>query len=145
MIGCPPSIYGTLKTSLFVRKKRGYVIRKLEENRMVPRKFWKEIHNNLFIGNIKSNVANIQVQSRTGELVEGLCAACEINSYYATVGEKLAAPFDTPKKGLSKKVTDYQPVSVLPAPSKIIERAVYNQIVYHLESHGLLDRRQHGF
>ena len=197
---------------------------------MVPRKFWKEIHNNLFIGNIKSNVANIQVQSRTGELVEGLCAACEINSYYATVGEKLAAPFDRPwtpnsglpdfyiptmqfrfvgekeivaltkslptnkssqvehismkflkdallitnfeichlinvcmtrsimpdswkigsispipKKGLSKKVTDYRPVSVLPAPSKIIERAVYNQIVYHLESHGLLDRRQHGF
>ena len=50
-----------------------------------------------------------------------------------------------PKKGLSQKVTDYWPVSVLPAPSKIIERAVYNQIVYHLESHRLLDRRQHGF
>ena len=27
----------------------------------------------------------------------------------------------------------------------MIERAVYNQIVYYLESHGLLDRRQHGF
>ena len=28
---------------LIIRKKRMYVIDKLEENRMVPRKFWKEI------------------------------------------------------------------------------------------------------
>ena len=42
---------------------------------------------------------------------------------------------------------NYRPISVLPAPSKIIERAVYNQnlMVYHLESYGLLDYRQHGF
>ena len=40
---------------------------------------------------------------------------------------------------------DYRPISVLPAPSKVIERIVYNQIVYFFESHGLLDNRQHGF
>ena len=32
-----------------------------------------------------------------------------------------------------------------PRPSKIMERAIYNQIIYHLESYGLLDGRQHGF
>ena len=50
-----------------------------------------------------------------------------------------------PKKPLSKNVVDYRPISVLPAPSKLIERAVHNQIVYHLDSYGLLDCRQHGF
>ena len=49
-----------------------------------------------------------------------------------------------PKMPLYKNV-DYRPISVLPAPSKLIERACYNQIVYHLESYGLLDGKQHGF
>ena len=50
-----------------------------------------------------------------------------------------------PKSGASYYTVNYRPISVLPAPSKIIERAVYNQIIYHLESFGLLDGRQHGF
>ena len=40
---------------------------------------------------------------------------------------------------------DYRPISVLPAASKVLERAVHNQLVYFLESNGLLDQRQHGF
>ena len=58
---------------------------------------------------------------------------------------KIATITPIPKSGQSKHMVDYRPISVLPAPSKIIERAVYNQIVYHLESCGLLDGRQHGF
>ena len=50
-----------------------------------------------------------------------------------------------PKNGMSNAMSDYRPISVLPSPSKLIERAVYNQLIYHLESHGLLDNRQHGF
>ena len=42
-------------------------------------------------------------------------------------------------------IGDYRPISVLPALSKVLERVVYNQLVYYLESNGLLDRRQHGF
>ena len=37
-----------------------------------------------------------------------------------------------PKSGASFYAVNYRPISVLPAPSKIIERAVYNQIIYHL-------------
>ena len=33
------------------------------------------------------------------------------------------------KNDQSKHIVDYRPISVLPAPSKLIERAVYNQIV----------------
>ena len=58
---------------------------------------------------------------------------------------KKATITPVPKNGQSKHMVDYRPISVLPAPSKIIERAIYNQLVYHLESHGLLDNRQHGF
>ena len=58
---------------------------------------------------------------------------------------KIATITPIPKNGQSKHIVDYRPISVLPAPSKLIERAVYNQIVYHLEIYGLLDNRQHGF
>ena len=50
-----------------------------------------------------------------------------------------------PKGIPSLNMGDYRPIAVLPAPSKIIERIVYNQLVYYLESNGLLDDLQHGF
>ena len=50
-----------------------------------------------------------------------------------------------PKGAPSLNMGDYRPISVLPAPSKVIERLVYNQLVYYLECNILLDKRQHGF
>ena len=50
-----------------------------------------------------------------------------------------------PKVTPAQYPVDYRPISVLPATSKILERAVHDQLVYFLESHGLLDHRQHGF
>ena len=58
---------------------------------------------------------------------------------------KIGTITPVPKRSLSKKVSDFRAILCLPTPSKIIERAAYNQIVYHLETHGLLDNRQHGF
>ena len=58
---------------------------------------------------------------------------------------KIGTITPVPKNGPSYNVSDYRPISGLPAPSKLIERAVYNQLVYHLETYGLLDNRQHGF
>ena len=49
-----------------------------------------------------------------------------------------------PKGIPSLQLGDYRPVSVLPAPSKVIERLVYNQLIYYLETNCLLDGRQHG-
>ena len=44
-----------------------------------------------------------------------------------------------------KNPGDWRPVPVLPLPSKIIERAVYNQLVYHYECNNYLCINQHGF
>ena len=68
-----------------------------------------------------------------------------INQTKIPVAWKIGTITPVPKKGPSHNVSDYRPISGLPAPSKIIERAVYNQLIYHLESFGLLDNRQHGF
>ena len=48
-------------------------------------------------------------------------------------GWKIGHITPIPKTVASYYTINYRPISVLPAPSKIIERAVYNQIVYHLK------------
>ena len=54
---------------------------------------------------------------------------------------KVGTIIPIPRNALSKKVIDYTPISVLPAPSALIDRrSSPNQILYHLESHRLLDR-----
>ena len=50
-----------------------------------------------------------------------------------------------PKGKALKKPGDWRPLSVLPLPSKIIERVVYNQLVYHCECNNYLCINQHGF
>ena len=50
-----------------------------------------------------------------------------------------------PKGRMSTKPGDWRPVSVLPMPSKILERVVHNQIVYHSECNNYFCKGQHGF
>ena len=58
---------------------------------------------------------------------------------------KVGTVTPVPKGPPSLKMGDYRLISVLPAPSKVIERLVYNQLVYYLECNCHLDNRQHGF
>ena len=197
----------------------------------MPKKFWKDIKQNLHFGKDHGTNQQITVKDTRGTALIGIDAAGPLNTYYAQVGYHLAEKFTTtwkpspvlsyhihvpkmsfrfvtlkeltsiitcltsskssnvegintsqlkdafkttiieftyfineclsqsvmprkwkvgtispiPKNGNSHAMSDYRPISVLPTPSKIIERAVYNQLIYHLESHGLLDHRQHGF
>ena len=46
-----------------------------------------------------------------------------------------------PKGKSLKNPGDWRPVFVLPLPSKIIEKAVYNQIVYHFECNNYLSKK----
>ena len=62
---------------------------------MSQRKFWREIHKHLLVGNVKSNVVNIQVETPNGEKIEGYQAACEINRYYSKLGETLVSKFQS--------------------------------------------------
>ena len=50
-----------------------------------------------------------------------------------------------PKGKVTTNPGDWRPVSVLPFPSKIIERVVNHQLVYHFECNNYLFHNQHGF
>ena len=215
---------------LTIKKKRSYIMSKLYETKNTPKKFWKEIQNNLSFGKLKTKNTSLTIYAPNKTLLTREAAANEMNTYYVNMGKKLAEKFTNnwdphtlnglhrppdlhfrfigeketislikslkinksteipdismpflkdallsivpeimfllneclqngimpyswkighvtpiPKTAASHYTINYRPISVLPAPSKIIERAVYNQIVYHLETYGLLDCRQHGF
>ena len=49
-------------------------------------------------------------------------------------------------KGGDKTIrNNYRPISTFPVLSKVIERVVHNQLMYHLESNALLPPQQSGF
>lgn len=49
------------------------------------------------------------------------------------------------KEGSTDDNNNYRPVSILPVISKILERAVYNQVIEYLEGSNLLSRYQFGY
>ena len=58
---------------------------------------------------------------------------------------KIAKVTPLPKSGNSKDVSNLRPVSILPLPSKLIEKIVHNRIYNHCNDNKLLDERQGGF
>ena len=50
-----------------------------------------------------------------------------------------------PKEGDSLDPGNWRPITVLPLPSKLLERAVHYQIISHLDTNGYLSTHQHGF
>ena len=58
---------------------------------------------------------------------------------------KVAKVTPLPKAGNSKDVCNLRPVSILPLPSKIIEKIVHNRIYNHCNDNKLLEERQGGF
>ena len=49
------------------------------------------------------------------------------------------------KKGSINSVKNYRPIALLCSLSKVVERAVFNQIYSHFTELGLFDKRQYGF
>ena len=50
-----------------------------------------------------------------------------------------------PKAGDAREVSNLRPISLLPLPSKLIEKILHNRIYNHCNSNDLLDKRQGGF
>ena len=62
---------------------------------------------------------------------------CERNMHQ-TIG-KTGTITQIPKlSSVSTDPGDWRPASVLPLPNKILEKIVYNQLLYYFESNGLL-------
>ena len=58
---------------------------------------------------------------------------------------KIAKVTPLPKSGNSKDVGNLRPVSILPLPSKLIEKIVHNRVYNHCNNNKLLDEKQGGF
>lgn len=58
---------------------------------------------------------------------------------------KIAKVIPVHKKGDKTDVNNYRPISVLPAFSKIFEKAISNRLKNYLETNGLISKYQHGF
>ena len=50
-----------------------------------------------------------------------------------------------PKEGDYLDLGNWRPISILPLPSKLLERAIHYQIISHLDNNGYLSLNQHGF
>ena len=58
---------------------------------------------------------------------------------------KYATVIPLKKNGNSNLVTNLRPISLLPLPSKIIEKIIHNRMIHHLEINDYLDKNQGGF
>ena len=58
---------------------------------------------------------------------------------------KIAKVTPLQKPGDKNDVNNLRPVSLLPLPSKLIEKIVHNRMYSHCDEHGLFDERQGGF
>ena len=58
---------------------------------------------------------------------------------------KIAKIIPVYKSDDKKIVSNYRPISVLPAFSKILEKLVYNRLLDFINQHNLLSKDQYGF
>jgi len=49
------------------------------------------------------------------------------------------------KNGEQQSASNYRPISLLSAFSKVFEKAIYSQIVHFLDAHSILSETQFGF
>lgn len=49
------------------------------------------------------------------------------------------------KRNSKTDANNYRPISLLPSPSKVIERIIYNRIMAFLQKYKILDKHQYGF
>ena len=95
------------------------------------------------INNLSSEIirdAFMVVPMKVVELFNLSFDLCEVPDEW-----KIAKVTPLPKSGNSKDVSNLRPVSILPLPSKLIEKIVHNRVYNHCNDNKLLDEKQGGF
>jgi hypothetical protein len=49
------------------------------------------------------------------------------------------------RNGNKDESSNYRPISLFPAFSKIVERVIYNRLYEHIDNNNILDNNQYGF
>ena len=95
----------------------------------------------------KDEIPNCILRDCAHELAPPIAHIINFSLKSAQRAEDLKTAKITPifKDDEKSKYTNYRPISVLPAISKILERCVYNQLICHLQSHNILSSQQYGF
>ena len=83
------------------------------------------------------------------ELAPFVCSMinASINSgvYPTMFKEALVIPVHKGGRKDKSEPSSYRPIAILPALSKVLETIIVEQLVEHLDQHGLLPQAQHGF
>ena len=126
------------------------------------------LNTNLLMGDIKTDIQEIMnlckdININKSSGIEHLSSEIVRDAFLATprkvvelfnlsfnpcevpIDWKIAKVTPLPKAGNSKDVSNLRPVSILPLPSKLIEKIVHNRIYTHCNDNKLLDEKQGGF
>jgi len=81
------------------------------------------------------------------EVAQPLCYIINLSLSSSTVPTfwKQAKAVPIHKSGDSDNPANYRPISILPVLSKILEKAVYSQLINYLENNQLLSEAQYGY
>jgi len=92
-------------------------------------------------------LSTVILKNCIGELCQPLCMIFNksIEDGVVPTGLKIAKVIPIYKTEDRKLVSNYRPISVLPAFSKIIERLMYNRLINFLNKHDILSPNQYGF
>ena len=90
---------------------------------------------------VKFLTANMEVATKLLTYIINL----SISKKVVPLGWKIAVVTPLFKDGIKSDPCNYRPVSILPAPSKILERVVHRQIYKHLSENKILSDAQFGF
>ena len=114
-------------------------------NRVEIEKFCKEIEitKASSIDNISSKILKDAFLSQIDKLFHLFDQIFKTEKFPETWKQATVIPLK--KCGNSNRVTNLRPISLLPLPSKIIEKIIHSRMMHHLEINGYLDSNQEVF
>ena len=129
----------------FVNEKPYEILDELLTNEIEILELCKEINSNKSssIEHLSSEIirdAFIAIPSKVAKLFNLSFIKSEF-----PVDWKIAKVTPLPKTGHSRNVSNLRPVSILPLPSKLIEKIVHKRVYNHCNNNKLLDQKQGGF
>ena len=102
-----------------------------------------EIHKSSGIDNVSARVLKDALIILCPQLTAII--NCSLHTVNFPAAWSTAKVVPLPKTGELKNIGNWRPISLLPAPSKIMERIIYTRIYGHLEHSKLLSKYQYGF